>query len=213
MMQKYTADKYLANIVGRPLWERDMIRRLLITLSCGFAACHAPPTRGQEPTRASEAVSLVDRFLAADTAGDAQGAEALVFPSPPGGGVPYCELGTDGLEITRSARVLSGTPHGDTVEVVAEYRILGVAWSEDTHDAGPKNWRFNRAVSHKRVTFHVFKDAQSNVWIACGPRIPANHPGISQWRKVLARLDAHSLEEWNAALTEASTLDSAGPGH
>ncbi len=174
----------------------------LAALSSILVLLSGPAANAQQPPLVREATALVAKFVAADTMGDAKAAEALWYPSPPGGGVPYCELAAEGFEIMRSAAVLTGTVVGDSVRVSVRYKILGHAWSEDPQTAGRTSWRFKRRVTDKTFVLSVVRDSVGKLWIACIRRVPPNHLTISKWRELVPLLDSRSLEEWNAAVRD-----------
>lgn len=143
-----------------------------------------------------EFVGVVQRFIAADTAGRASDAIALVLPL--GADVPYCELATDGYQVISGVALGPAIEKGDTGFVIVRYRVLGVANSEDPHLMGPRYWRFHADVHTEVDTFTVLRDSTGHLGIGCGPRIPPNHLGIEAWRENVSLLDAPSRRMWDS---------------
>ncbi len=122
-------------------------RRLLRSRCLSCKAANPPGVGGLTLQEASQ---LVSRFIAADTSGDADTGQSLVFPyADPG--VPYCELGFNGYEIAAGAQIISRAKLGrDSAMVVAKYRLLGSGWSEDANQVGPCQQRVNHMSTSPR---------------------------------------------------------------
>jgi len=161
-------------------------------------ACTRPDNRGpRRSVEEDEAVALIARFVAADTAGDAATASALFLPL--GGDTPFCELAADGYYVTRSARVFALEGGRDSVAVVVQYAVVGNGWSEDSSVVGEQYWRFRLAPREETDTLLVTRDSTGKAGIACGPRVPPNHLGFLAWERVVPGLDGASAAAWRIA--------------
>ncbi len=159
---------------------------MVISAGCKSAAPAHPPS-------SVNAVALVNQFVTAETLGTWRSADSLVRWA-------NCEgdPAEDQIPVTRSVRLGSVELGGDTAFVLVHYEVVGGAWSDDAHQAGPKNWHFRLAPAQETVRYGVFADSAGRLWIACG-EFHEDHTASSQFSKELAHFDDRSLAAWRRA--------------
>ena len=159
---------------------------MVFVAGCKSAAPAHPPS-------SANAVALVNRFVTAETLGTWRSADSLVRWADCEG-----DPAEDQIPVTRTVRLGAVEPGGDTAFVPVHYEVVGVAWSDDAHRAGPKNWHFRVASAEETVRYGVFADSAGRLWIACGG-FHEDHTPSSQFSRQLAHLDDSSLAAWRRA--------------
>jgi len=152
----------------------------LASMIAAAAGCQASGPRVAAARRVAAA------YVVADTAGRWRAADSLV-------NWRGCDFdpATDYVQVTTAARVTDATVRGDTVDVTAEYAVIGRAWSYDRKRAGEKNWRFKAGPLTDKLVLHVLPLSRGGPPIACG-QYQSNHVGFSHMSEALAHMDDSS---------------------
>ena len=155
----------------------------ICTLACvGTATAQQPPS-------ARAALTLVRRFVAAETTFDAGGAVSYLYGCADGG--------ADDQQVTTSVRFLTPVPHRDTMIVTVIYRSAGRFWSDDPHRVA-RYAHFEAKPGIDTVSYSVFTDPHGRRWIDCGS-FGVNHVAASRLARYSRAFDDSSLVAWRAA--------------
>ena len=139
-------------------------------------------------------MSLVRRFIEAESLGNWWGAESLVAWRMCAG-----ERQSDSLNVTTAFHVQSAGPIGDSARVQVIYDMAGRVWLADARSAGPQRTRFAGSSSSDTVTYRVFADSMvgGRLRMACGG-FRQNHVAVSQLREFVGRFDDSARAAWQA---------------
>ncbi len=153
-------------------------------------ACTGTASAQQHPPTVRAAVTLVRRFVAAETAFDPGRATSFLSGCEDGG--------ADDQQVTTSVHFLTPVPHRDTMSVAVIYQVAGRFWSDDPHRAGPHYAHFEREPRVDTVSYAVFADPHGRRWIDCG-HFGVNHVSASHLARFVKALDDSSLAAWRMA--------------
>jgi hypothetical protein len=155
---------------------------IIFTLACASTA-----SAQQHPPSARAALTLVSRFVAAQTTFDAVRAASFLSGCEDGG--------ADDQQVTTSVRFLTPVPHQDTMIVAVIYQVAGRFWSDDPHRAGPHYAHFESQPRVDTVAYSVFADPRGRRWIDCG-HFGINHVAASHLARYMKAFDDSSLVAW-----------------
>jgi hypothetical protein len=161
------------------------------------SASEIATTSAASPPNADSALSLVNRFIVAESTGNWWAAHSLVAWR-------YChwDPATDFLKVTTAIQVRGTGPVGDSALVQVIYDVVGRVWLGDPPLVGTQRTRFAAEGSSDTVTYRVFADSTGRQWLACGD-FHQNHVGVSQLHEFVKRFEDSSLASWNAVLPSA----------
>jgi len=168
-----------------------LIGALAITVG---VSCSGPRRPAKPPARA--AVSLVNRFVAADMRGSSDSALGML---------KGCDVSpsADFLEPTIEARILGATPTDSTVRVAVRYVVLGRLFDTGRNEV---RWQFTPGVQADTITYTVVQDSSKQLWIKCG-YYPPNHADVSAMEQhIVKEMDGTTRGQWTAALAAAGRL-------
>jgi len=149
------------------------------------------------PPNADTALSLVNRFIVAESLGNWWAADSLVAWR-------YCDWdpATDFLPVTTAIHVRPAQPLGDSALVQVIYEMVGRVWLGDPPIVGPQRTRFAAEGSSDTVIYRVFADTTGRLWMACGD-FHQNHVAVSQLQDFVKRFDDSALAAWKAVFPNA----------
>lgn len=162
-----------------------ILRLLLICLIPFSTACGTQS--GVLPPAQDEGKAAVERFLAAELAGDYMSEATRIY-----GCEEDYQPSTDTVEPVGAANVLGVSTFEDTVRVHVEYWILGYSYLGD-------HSQFMAEARVDTVMFQVVKDTTNQVRIFCGPHT-ANHWGVAAMEPFLGTFDDRSHQQWLDAI-------------
>jgi hypothetical protein len=142
-------------------------------------------------------LSLVNRFIVAESLGNWWAADSLVAWRDCGG-----DPATDFFLVTTAIHVGATRPVGDSALVPVIYEVAGRVWLGDPPSVGTQRTRFAAAPSSDTVIYRVFADSTGRLWMACGD-FRQNHMAVSQSRDFVRRFEDSSLAAWKVALPNA----------
>ena len=196
------------------LVRRDPFVSLCAALALVLAACKQEDTARTadiQPTTASEtsapspasppdtgtALSLVNRFIVAESVGNWWAADSLVAWR-------NCdrEPATDFFPVTTAFHVRPVQPVGDSALVQVIYEMVGRVWLADPPSIGTQRTRFAAEGSSDTVIYRVFADSTGRLWMACGD-FHQNHVAVSQLQDFVRRFDDSALAAWKAVFPNA----------
>ena len=179
----------------RGLWVLATAALAVLLAACRQA--DTPPTPGIRSTRASPpnadtALSLVNRFIVAESLGDWWAADSLVAWR-------HCDRhrATDSLLVTTAIQARPTGPVGDSALVQVVYEVVGRVWLADPPIIGPQRTRFAARGSSDTVIYRVFADSTEHLRMACGD-FHQNHVAVSQLQDFVKRFDDSALAAWKA---------------
>jgi hypothetical protein len=144
------------------------------------------------PPNVDTAVSLVNRFIAAESVGNWWPADSLVAWR-------YCDWdhGTDFFLVTTAIHVRPTQPVGDSALVQVIYDLAGRVWLGDPPSVGPQRTRFAARGSSDTVIYRVFADSTGRLWMGCGD-FHQNHLAVSQVHDFVIRFDDSARAAWKS---------------
>ena len=161
-----------------------------------------PPNPDTAPSRASPpdldtALSLVNRFIVAESLGNWWAADSLVAWRS-------CAWDpvTDFFLVTTAIHVGLPRPVGDSALVPVIYDVVGRVWLGDPPIVGTQRTRFAAEGSSDTVIYRVFADSTGHLWMACGD-FHQNHMAVSQSRDFVTRFDDSARAAWKALFPTA----------
>lgn len=155
----------------------------LLTLAvAGCGSQSATLSWGEEEARA-----LVERFLAAEFAGNYLSEDTRIY-----GCEQDYQPSTDDVEPIGRSSILDAARMGDTLTVHVEYHVLGRGHLGDRSS-------FTAGERRDTVPFRVVEDTLGTLRIYCGPH-PANHWGPRAVEAFLNSFDEPSRKEWAQAI-------------
>ena len=143
----------------------------------------------QRPPSARAAVTIVRRFVAAETTFAPDRARSFLSGCEDGG--------ADDQQVTTSLHFLTPVAHRDTMSVAVIYQVAGRFWSDDPHRA-VHYAHFERQPSADTVSYAVFVDRHGRRWINCG-YFGINHVAASHLARYVKGFDDSSLVAWRTA--------------
>lgn len=157
----------------------------------------APPPPPASPPSADTALSLVNRFIAAESVGNWWAADSLVAWRD-------CDWdpATDDLPVTTAFHVRPMGPVGDSALVQVVYEMAGRVWLAPTPTVGRQRTRFAARASSDTVIYRVFADSGGRLWMACGD-FHQNHVAVSQLQEFVERFDDSARAAWKAVFPSA----------
>jgi hypothetical protein len=192
-----------------------MVSRLVsVSAALALAACkrentaRTPDTRSTtaseisapspaSPPNGDTALSLVNRFIVAESLGNWWAAHSLVaWRDCPWDPAP------DFLEVMTAIRVQPTRPVGDSALVQVIYAVAGRVWLGDPPIRGTQRTRFAAEASSDTVLYRVFADSRGRLWMACGD-FHQNHVAVSQLQEFVKRFEDSSLAAWKAVFLNA----------
>ncbi len=154
---------------------------------------HSPAS----PPNPDTALSLVNRFIVAESLGNWWAADSLVAWRYCGG-----HPATDFFLATTAIHVGPPRPVGDSALVQVIYDVVGRVWLADPPIVGTQRTRFAAEGSSDTVIYRVFADSTGRLWMACGD-FRQNHMAVSQSHDFVKRFEDSSLAAWKAVLPNA----------
>jgi len=192
-----------------------MVSRLVaVSAALALAACkrentaRTPDTRSTTaseisapspafPPNAATALSLVNRFIVAESLGNWWAAHSLVAWRD----CPW-DPATDFLQVMTAIQVQPTRPVGDSALVQVIYAVAGRVWLGDPPISGTQRTRFAAEGSSDTVLYRVFADSTGRLWMACGD-FHQNHVAVSQLQEFVKRFEDSSLVAWKAVFLNA----------
>lgn len=166
--------------------------RLFLAVAVPFSTACGVQSRDFPPS-VQEGRELVERFLAAELAGDYMSEATRIY-----GCEEDFQPSTDKVEPVTAATILRVSILDDTVQVSVEYQILGYG------HFGDQASQFTADARVDTVMFRVVKDTTDQAQIYCGPH-PANHWGLATMERFVDTFDDASRSQWLGALERAPT--------
>jgi hypothetical protein len=149
--------------------------------------------RADTPARRRDALQVVARAIAIDTAGDGQGPSAALNSITMW---KHCDWvrSTDFVVPVTTSRILTSAVRGDSLFASVVYRTLGI-------DPGGSS-EFKEKVGWDTIGFTVAPDRHGHLKIQCGD-YHLNHPGITAFRRNwMPFRDSTSIIQWARALRD-----------
>lgn len=191
-----------------------MGRRVCAALTLALAACKRPdvarapaiqtvaasevtPPAAAFPPAIDTALSLVNRFIVAESVGNWWAADSLVAWR-----ACHWNPASDSLPVTTAIRVQPAGPVGDSARVQVIYDLAGLVWLAPTPAVGPQRTRFAARISSDTVLYRVFADSTGRLWMACGD-FHQNHVTVSQLHEFVQRFDDSARAAWKAVFPSA----------
>lgn len=173
---------------------------MIVGLSCGVSQ-----DANTDHTQSDGARRIVDSFIHADTTGDWDSADELLWPCDQLGN-PFCETATDQLKVVAGIRILNLEILRDITRINVEYSSVGSTYSVGQVNEGEIRWRFFSNVAVDTVPFNVIPDGDERLHIACGGLKPNYVPFVHARTHCHPHFGEQDLVEWRNAFEAGLAL-------